>query len=157
MNSIKAFTFVYPDLATSIETKCGVYESYNNHKEPEQSQITTFNSLWDTGAMSSVISTKVVNVLGLIPVGRAQVFHANGEAIVNTYFVNIVLPNKVTFSNLFVTEGVLSDIDVLIGMDIISQGDFVITALNQGTRFSFQIPSTHDTDYVRELDLQKQI
>jgi preprotein translocase subunit SecA len=55
---------------------------------------------------------------------------------------------------LYVTEGILSGTDVLIGMDIISKGDFSITASQQKTKFSFQIPSTHDTDYVKEYNLQ---
>ena len=46
----------------------------------------------------------------------------------------------------FVTE-MLIDVDVLIGMDIISKGDFSITASQGKTKFSFQIPSTHDIDY----------
>jgi uncharacterized protein YecA (UPF0149 family) len=44
----------------------------------------------------------------------------------------------------------LTGTDVLIGMDIISMGDFTVTASKRKTKFSFQIPSTHDTDYVKE-------
>jgi hypothetical protein len=36
----------------------------------------------------------VVNSLGLKPIGKARVFHANGEAIVYTYLINISLPNN---------------------------------------------------------------
>jgi hypothetical protein len=72
-------------------------------------------------------------------------------SLVNTYIVNIILPNCVTFHHLKVTEGNLNDVDILIGMDIIKKGDFAITAKNEKTKFSFQIPSTHDTDYSKEL------
>jgi hypothetical protein len=41
--------------------------------------------------------------------------------------VNYYLPNKVMIPMLRVTEAPLHDIDILIGMDIISQGDFIVT------------------------------
>jgi predicted aspartyl protease len=154
MNEIKAFTIDYQSLTSTLETDCGVSEAYNPNSGKEHPRVFHFRALWDTGAMGSVISANVINLLGLTPVGRTKVFHANGESFVNVYLVNILLPNNVGFSTLTVTEGILSSIDVLIGMDIISQGDFTITASLQKTRFSFQIPSTHDTYYVRELNEQ---
>ena len=56
----------------------------------------------------------------------------------------------VACSFLQVTEGDITGTDVLIGMDIISQGDFAITASQGETKFTFQIPSTHDIDFVKE-------
>ena len=38
-------------------------------------------------------------------------------------------------------------IDVLIGMDVISKGDFAISYYNGKTQFSFRIPSQNDVDY----------
>ena len=49
-----------------------------------------------------------------------------------------------------VASGDLKDTDVLIGMDVISMGDFAVTARNGCTKFSFQIPSTHDIDFSAE-------
>ncbi len=54
-----------------------------------------------------------------------------------------------------VLEGDLHDFDVLIGMDIISQGDFSITHEGNRTIFSFQTPSTHNIDFVEEQKQQK--
>jgi len=72
---------------------------------------------------------------------------------VNTYLINIVLLNGIQVYNLKVSEGDLpSGIDMLIGMDIISLGDFSITHKNGGTTFSFQIPSTHEYDFVKQID-----
>ncbi len=106
-----------------------------------------FHALWDTGAMRSVISTEVVKILGLLPVGQAKVYHTNGVSIVKTYLIDILLPNAIEFSTVLVTEGILGDTDVLIGMDIISKGDFAVTGSNGKTKFSFQVPSTHDIDF----------
>jgi len=52
-----------------------------------------------------------------------------------------------------VTEGILpggDGGDILIGMDIITLGDFVITNLNGKTKVSFRIPSKSATCYVQE-------
>jgi len=66
-----------------------------------------------------------------------------------TYIVNILLPNRVGFPMMQVTKANLgASNDILIGMDIISQGDFSIT--NQGnTVFSFRVPSAHTVDFVK--------
>jgi hypothetical protein len=73
--------------------------------------------------------------------------------IKNTYLVNIYLPMNVFFPGVKVTEGVLyGDIEMLIGMDIITSGDFTITH-NQGkTKMSFGIPSVHSYDYVQRIN-----
>jgi predicted aspartyl protease len=151
MNKVEAFTVNYPDLVNCIRTTCGICKSFNPDQEGAAIRhVLKFKALWDTGATGCVISSKVVGSLKLIPIGKAKVFHANGESIVNIYSVDIVLSEELSFDGLIVTEGILPDIDVLIGMDIISQGDFAITASRQKTKFSFQVPSTHDTDYVKE-------
>ena len=152
-----AFTVEYLGIVPCLTTDCGVCESYNPvfQKGIQQPTVRTFKAIWDTGAVGSVISTNVVKALNLKPTGKTRVLHANGDAIVNTYTVNIFLPNKVAFPSLPVTEGILGDTDVLIGMDIISRGDFSITSSQGKTKFSFQIPSTHDIDYVKEYNNQR--
>jgi hypothetical protein len=119
-NAPKAFTIEYAGLVSVLETKCGVCEAYNPafQQGVQHPAVSNCKAIWDTGAMGSVVSTNVVSTLNLKPTGKARVFHANGESIVNTYSVNVFLPNNVGFSSLPVTEGVLNDTDVLIGMDI---------------------------------------
>ena len=41
-------------------------------------------------------------------------------------------------------------IDVLIGMDIISKGDFAVSNYNGKTQFSFRLPSQEDVDYKKD-------
>ncbi|MDR0829441.1 MAG: retroviral-like aspartic protease family protein [Prevotellaceae bacterium] len=147
MNNLKALTFDYNGLTNIIETNCNICPTYN----PDNQHSTKFRALWDTGAMASVISAKVVNDLQLQPVGRAKVIHANGESLVDTYMIDIQLINNIEFCSLHVTEGLFTDTDVLIGMDIISQGDFAITSHENNTKLSFQVPSTHNIDFVKEI------
>lgn len=151
-NALKAFTIEYSGVALTLETRCGICEAYNPafQQGVKHPPIIECRAIWDTGAMGSVISTEIAQKLNLKSTGKARVYHADGQSTVDTYFVNILLPNNVGFSSLRVTEGKLNGTDVLIGMDIISQGDFAVTSSMGKTKFSFQLPSTHDTDYVKE-------
>jgi predicted aspartyl protease len=111
-----------------------------------------FKGLWDTGATATVITQNVVDQLGLIVVGTIPVGTANGEYMAERYRVSVFLPNHIMIQNLNVTKGNLpSDVDVLIGMDIISQGDFSISNYGGKTVFSYRIPSIAVTDYTQEL------
>ena len=49
------------------------------------------------------------------------------------------------------TETEFSGGDVLIGMDIISQGDFAVTNHGGITKFSFRMPSVTHIDFVEEF------
>lgn len=111
--------------------------------------------LWDTGASSSCISKNLAEKLGLKQVGIAQSFTAAGPTLAKTYVVNIGLPNHVQIPMVQVSEAVLNGFDVLIGMDIITLGDFSITNVGGRTIFSFRVPSTETIDYVQQ-DNQKE-
>ena len=51
-----------------------------------------------------------------------------------------------------VTEGNLPEhTDLLIGMDVITIGDFVITNFEGKTKMSFGIPSSHSYDYAETI------
>jgi hypothetical protein len=60
----------------------------------------------------------------------------------------MVLPNKIGIVNLRVTKGILlGDNNVLIGMDVISKGDFCITNFDKKTWYTFRIPSAGAIDF----------
>ncbi|OAV71236.1 hypothetical protein Barb6_01489 [Bacteroidales bacterium Barb6] len=148
----KAFTVKYKGLKTELKTKCEVCEAFvPNAGETNSPVLKDFVALWDTGATGTVITRNVAEQLGLKPVSKAKVFHVDGESYVNVYMIGIRIPPDVGFSSLRVTEGILTGIDVLIGMDIISQGDFSITNSGGLTTFSFQHPATHCIDFVEEM------
>ena len=48
-----------------------------------------------------------------------------------------------------VSEGGLSNTEVLIGMDIIGMGDFGITNYDNKTTWSFRIPSIGEIDFIK--------
>lgn len=114
------------------------------------------NAIWDTGATGSVITKSVATNLNLIPTGLSQVSTANGIALQNTYTVNIQLPNGLIIAGVVVTEvdSLSGGCDGLIGMDVITIGDFSITNHNGATCMSFRVPSQHEVDYVKNLNLK---
>ena len=116
-------------------------------------------AIWDTGATATVITQNVVNELGLIPTGMSIVFTANGETTQNTYIVDIGLPNGVVVKDVTVTCAIAlsGGCEALIGMDIISLGDFSITNHNGSTCMSFRIPSLHEIDYTQNIDFKMPI
>ena len=74
---------------------------------------------------------------------------AHGSQTVNTFLIDIYLPNGVKFQSVQVTEGNFSGGDILIGMDIINSGDFAVTNYKGVTKFTFRFPSFGDIDFVK--------
>lgn len=110
--------------------------------------------VWDTGATGSVITQAVVDDLGLLPVGMSEVHTANGSALQPVYMIALMLPNGVNV-NTRATLATVEGFDVLIGMDVISLGDFSVTNLNGKTTLSFRIPSCEVVDYVQQANKQR--
>lgn len=147
----KAVTVNYGHRVYSIETKCKVSSHYQSEKfgGKDHPDFHIFNAIWDTGAIMTVVSSNVVKKLGLIPRGKRLMTHANGQSFVNTYYVNILLPNNMEVQVLQVMDGYLQDTDILLGMDIIGLGDFALSAPDGNTVFSFQIPSEFLIDFIK--------
>ena len=104
---------------------------------------------WDTGATNTCISEETAKKYNLKPVSMVQSKTPSGTLISSTYLIDIILNNEVVFQNWTVMGSKIGaqGIDVLIGMDIISKGDFAISNYNGKTQFSFRLPSQQDVDY----------
>ena len=125
-------------------TPCGIKNPHTDTKEFKE-----FGALWDTGAMGTVVTPRLVKSLGLPPMGSTLMRGVLGKQIVNNYDVELRLPNNVVIEGLKVSEAnFASEIDVLIGMDIISMGDFSVC---QGQFVSYCVPSFDDPiDFVEK-------
>lgn len=149
----QAFTIKISGIADRILTKIAVSEAVDLKNPPTplpKTQQTV--ALWDTGASKSVISSGIVNSLGLVPVGKSLVRHAGGQSESLTYMVNFQLPNGVVIGFAMVTELGKHEggFDVIVGMDVISLGDFSITNVRGQTCMSFRTPSCATIDYVEQ-------
>jgi predicted aspartyl protease len=105
-------------------------------------------ALWDTGADGSVISPKVVDLLGLLPSGATEVYTANGIAFQEVFDVSILLPGGLLID----TEVTCADLTTgqfacLIGMDVIEKGDFAVSNFQGKTVFTFRYPSVETIDF----------
>jgi hypothetical protein len=147
----KSFTTTYPGKSRTLINEIQVTHAFDLNKNPALTGITLrpYLGLWDTGATASVITQKIVDECSLHPIGFTNVFHAHGQQQAEVYLINIFLPNKVAFSALKVTKGDLTGADMLIGMDVIGQGDFCVTNFNNETVFTFRIPSAERIDFVK--------
>ncbi len=92
----------------------------------------------DTGATGTVVTNRVIQALGLSPVGQAsmQTPSTTQPVPVYRYQADIVLPNRVNISNVFVLAAPMQGqhIECLIGRDVLSLGVLVyIGYLNQFT------------------------
>lgn len=146
--AIHALTHRHAGLADCIETPVEL-------KDPFTEKLISTKGIWDTGAQSSVITKSAAKALGLKPIRKAMVTGVHGAKEVNVYYVNITLNNKSITLNAQVTECEELSADhetgMLIGMNIISMGDFSITNYGGNTVMSFRVPSLQVIDFVNGI------
>lgn len=81
----------------------------------------------------------------------------HGQRMSPVFRVNIQLPNNTGFSYLEVTLGQITGADVLLGMDVIAQGDFAITNRGGKTTFSYRYPSQEEIDFQKGIKEGKKV
>ena len=144
-----AFTTKYSQRVSVLFTDIGVSKPEYDGKPSK------FRGVWDTGATNTVISKGVVDALGLKAVRTTRNQTANGEREAGVYIVDLYLPNMVRLRGQAVIDGLLADAEVLIGMDVIGEGDFAVTHHGAGTCMTFQLPSGKHIDFVKEINQTK--
>lgn len=142
-------------IANKIITPIKILEAFDpeNIPTPLPAEVET-TALWDTGATNSVIAESIVHKLNLQPIGTTYMTHAGGSNQCYKYLINIWLPNQVGLAGIEAigNNNLVSGFEVIIGMDIISQGDFSITNVDRKTVMSFRTPSISHIDYVNEAN-----
>jgi len=110
------------------------------------------NALWDTGSSESVISSKLATKFLLKPIGSALLNGTNLSNRTNVYEI-ILLPANEQKINLQVTGSRQiseSNIDLLIGLDVISMCDFALSADDENICMSVRYPSNGSIDFTNE-------
>lgn len=148
----QGFTVRANGLLRDLRTECRISSAFDPASTPvEQPASCQFAAVWDTGATNSVITQQVIDACGLVATGMAENQSAHGMKVVETFLVNITLINGVQVLSVRVTKADLgANTQVLIGMDIIALGDFVVTNKDGVTVFSFRIPSQSCIDFVEQ-------
>lgn len=147
-----AFTIHENATLREIITDCGVslpFLPFQQSIDPKLYPIVKARALWDTGATNSCITKGLADKIGLKPFTVVNVHHAVGTTPRNVYKVNIALPNNIAVPMVNVTEceSTAGKFDLIIGMDIITVGDFAITNVDKKTMVSFRIPSNVSIDF----------
>jgi hypothetical protein len=143
----KVLTMRYAGVALSIRTVCNIC-SFRDAVIPSPVRAEGLTAMWDTGANITCISKALAHRLNLKVDGRATVASANGINSVYMHLVDIELPNGLCFNEVKVLSCDLVTEDVLIGMDIISRGDFAYSTAGGATTFSFCTPAIYAVDFM---------
>ena len=145
-----SFTLAVDRKVGVLKTPIGIYttEGFNKSFKGVKKHYT---ALWDTGSTMTVISDELASKLNLEPVGEMIAETAGGRYVAKKHIISLHLPNRLNIENVMISSGKLGPgIDILIGMDIITLGDFAITNYNNKTVFSFRFPSSEVIDFVKE-------
>jgi len=108
----------------------------------------TVDALWDTGAVVTCMKPSLWDRLRLRPFDtndRIELAGIGGRVKTRFTIANLILaPNlEIEFCPVYVLD-FPGDAEILIGMDIIRKGDFVVCNTNEKTSFSFAIPPFPD-------------
>lgn len=146
-------TIKYKKIEDDIKTPVKIMNVYSD-------KIFKTNGIWDTGATKSVITKSAVEHLELIPIGDTLVKGVHGEKRVYKYPIKIeLLGDEDKFAKFAMTiivtecDELSSDgsANMLIGMDVISKGDFAVTNFRDTTAMSFRIPSLQTIDFIEGI------
>ena len=151
---IHAVSRYYQSISNVISTDLIVENPYNGCSE-------NTSGIWDTGATNSCISKSLAQQLKLVPIQRTTVMGVHGAKEVNVYLVTVTLPNPSIKLNILATEcDELSEDGktcMLVGMDVITKGDFCITNLNGKTVMTYRSPSVELIDWVADINKDNRI
>ena len=143
-----AYDFEFSHIVREIKTPVTIYSSRNS-TEGENINI---DAIWDTGATNSVISPLIVQKLGLSSIDKSIMSGISYKNRVSDVVVaTIVLPNGKIINDKRFSVNEIPGTEVLIGMDIITMGDFAISIVKGKTIFSFVTPPLNNKISFMEL------
>ena len=109
-----------------------------SHFVPKQNG--EFTGIWDTGAQVSAVSPLVAEKLSLSPVDSWEVYGVNGKTLLPVVLVDLKLPNNHCMDSVYAVVADIGGGDILLGMNVITQGDFLVTNKNGQTELTFVVP-----------------
>jgi hypothetical protein len=124
----------YGQIVRSLRYQCKI-----STPEPNTETLTVL-SAWDTGATRSMISKSLAAKLNVRTVGKLMMMSVNSPQKVDTCFVTVHLFDGSAITVLAGIQDEDERQDLLIGMDIISIGNFSIESIGNETSLLFKLP-----------------
>jgi hypothetical protein len=149
--SFQALTIKAPGIAQSILIPVVVGQSKSLCQKFGLNKIdANIYAVLDTGATNTAISDVLASSLGLKAIGEGRIKAAGGVHRTKLYSIDVLLRNMVSFTSIRATQFVKTDqVDLLLGMDILTLGDLSITNCDHRTVVSFRVPpDDFHIDYV---------
>jgi len=112
----------------------------------------TTDALWDTGASISAVTPEIQKQLKATPIDKKTISGIHSTQIVDVVYITLELPNHVIKKNIEVVVcNITSNVGMILGMDIISMGDFALSNGNDQTLISFAVPPFEEKiDFARK-------
>jgi len=133
--------FEYRKIVREISTPVTLYSSFSSL----DGKIVSTSAVWDTGANHSVLSPKIVQELELCAIDTKWVYGINNSnRLSDVVIATIRFTDDLVLANRRFSVNNIPGTDVLIGMDIIMMGNFVINNTDGKTLFSFVIPPINE-------------
>ena len=155
MGEVHALSKRYGSIVKCVESEVVLENTYTGQKLPVM-------AIWDTGAEVSCITKEAAEKLGLNKIKDALIAGVKGgDELTKVYSVRITLNNESIslIRNVYEADDFshLPNRGLLIGMDIISLGDFAISNYDGKTVMTFRVPSMQKIDFVDGIKNGKQI
>jgi len=141
MNGGLAFTKPLGELSLRLVCDVDVASGLN------EANVRTVKALWDAGAVQTCITKTLAVELNLLETGQVKIMSATGTKRVPKYFILLGFECGIKYNVDAFEIRKIADCDVVIGMDIISQGDFAVSNYGGKTQFTFRTPSAGHIDF----------
>jgi len=146
MTKYHAFFTTYVGITDELNTPISIIPIYTTDALFQNVPFEA-EALWDTGATDSCIKPALWERLKLCPIesGRTELVGIGGNVTADLTLVDLLLTPVLEIAScpVYITD-FPGDADILIGMDIIGMGDFVVCNTDNKTSFSFAMPPFPD-------------
>ena len=107
----------------------------------QKRRVKAARTMWDTGSNATILSTALIRELQPEQFGQGGMVGIGGESEGSTYLMHVCLPtgDVITYQEVYAAE--LTGCDAIIGMDIITLGDFHLDLCQGETSFTFSLPN----------------
>ena len=131
---MKEFTSTYEGITRELTTDIEIESALNPIERVK------IKAIWDTGSLYTIITPETIKRLKLTCISLTTISSITDKnKLSKMYMAHLYLPNNIKCET-FVYEANPINCDILIGMDVISRGLFIIDNLENNTKFTFKLP-----------------